>query len=340
MELRLREAVDAFKKAVHQSRTVVIVPHVNPDGDAIGSSLALAFALQKTGKEVTLACADDVPQNLRFLPGWQQFKNARELFPDDKPTAVPENLWSFDLAIIVDLSVPKRLAHARHLLLNAKRIAAVDHHELGEDLAEGILVVDSSYSATAMLLYDHWRNIGFEFDADIAQCLLTGIVTDTGGFKHQNTDPQSLRAAADLMELGGDLAVIHQEVWDRKPYRAIKLLAFALGNIRLGALGKCLYSHLGLQEYENAEATDEDTEGIVNEIGRVDSAVVFALFREHKPNRVRVSVRSHGDIDVSEICRRFGGGGHKNAAGCTFDTGINEAMQQLVPALEEAALKG
>lgn len=338
MEHDLRQAIDELKKAIRESQEIVVSPHVSPDGDAIGSSLALAFALRAQQKQVSLVCADEIPKNLRFLPDWELFQNARAMFPDDQPALSPESCKSFDLAIIVDLSVPRRLAHARHLLSHAKRVAVVDHHELGEDVAEGILVVDASYSATAMLLYDNWRDLGFDFDKDIAQCLLTGIVTDTGGFKHQNTDPRSLRAAAHLMELGADITVIHQEVWDRKPLRAIRLLAFALKNIRVGANGKCVHSYLGLDEYQEAGATDEDTEGFVNEIGKVDSAVVFALFREHKPKRVRVSVRSHGDIDVSEICRRFGGGGHRNAAGCTFETSLEQAMLEMVPTLEEAAL--
>lgn len=338
MSSQLNASVSALRSAIEQGESFVIIPHVNPDGDAIGSAIALYIALTKKGKRVELIGADEVPKNLRFLPRWEAFRSAREMFPDDASTEnMPKEIEHFDLAIIVDLSAPRRLAHARHLIPLAKTVAVVDHHELGDDVADGILVVDSSYAATALLLYYNWEAIGLEFDSDIAQCLLTGIATDTGGFKFQNTDARALRAAADLVQRGGNLSQIHEMVWDRKPESALKLLGIALNNLRITANGQVAYSTISLQEYESVGATDEDSEGIVNEVGKVESCVISALFREHLPNRIRVSVRSRGDIDVAEVCRKFEGGGHKNAAGCTFSSSLESAVAALMPSLEAAA---
>lgn len=330
--------VAALRSAIEQSESFVIVPHVNPDGDAIGSAIALYIALLKKGKRVELIGADEVPRNLQFLPYWEKFRSARDMFPDDASTdTMLTEIEPFDVAIIVDLSAPRRLAHARHLIPLANAVAVVDHHELGDHVADGILVVDSSYAATALLLYHIWEAIGLEFDSDIAQCLLTGIATDTGGFKFQNTDARALRAAADLVQRGGNLSQIHEMVWDRKPESALRLLGVALNNLKLSANGRVAYSTLSLQEYASVGATDEDSEGIVNEVGKVDSCQVFALFREHMPDRVRVSVRSRGEIDVAEVCRKFEGGGHKNAAGCTFSSSLESAVAALLPSLEAAA---
>jgi phosphoesterase RecJ-like protein len=218
----------------------------------------------------------------------------------------------------------------------SKQVAVIDHHELGDDVAEGILVIDPSYCATALLLFEIWDRLGFDLDAEIAQCLLTGIATDTGGFKFQNTDAKSLHAAAELVKHGANITEIHNKVWDSKPLSAIRLLAVALGNIQVAADGAVVYSRIQLSDYVAANATDEDTEGIVNEIGKLDSAIIFALFREHHLGRVRVSVRSRGEIDVAEVCRALGGGGHKNAAGCTFETDVDSAVDILLPALEAA----
>ncbi len=327
----------ALRSAIDVSNRIVIIPHVNPDGDAIGSALALSHALKKIGKSVALIGADEVPKNLRFLPGWEDFQSARDLFPNDEAVdGAAATVGTFDLAIIADLSAPTRLAHARHLLPLAKQIAVIDHHELGDEVAEGILLIDPSYSATALLLFEVWDRLGLELSAAIAQCLLTGIATDTGGFKFQNTDAKSLHAAAELVKHGADITEIHEQVWDRKPLSAIRLLAVALANIQVAADGSVAYSRIRNSDYATANATDEDTEGIVNEIGKLDSAIVFALFREHSPGRVRVSVRSRGEIDVAQVCRAFGGGGHKNAAGCTFETGVDSAIDILLPALEGA----
>ncbi|MBA3725931.1 MAG: bifunctional oligoribonuclease/PAP phosphatase NrnA, partial [Armatimonadetes bacterium] len=168
----------------------------------------------------------------------------------------------------------------------------------------------------------------------LAQYLLTGIATDTGSFRFRNTDPASLDAASHLVAMGADLTQINEEVWEKKPLSAIKLLSAALNHLQMHADGRISASHLSTDDYESSGAKDEDSEGIVNEIGRVRTVLISAMFREPKPGRIRVSVRSRGTIDVSAVCRQFGGGGHVNAAGCTFDTSLEEAQGLLIPALE------
>lgn len=319
--------VSEFRDAVCAAERVLVAPHLHPDGDAIGAALAIQRGLEALGKQVEVVCADPVPANLRFLPGWQSIRAPEE------STLVPE------LGILVDLNVMSRLGKAQSLFDRAPRIAIVDHHEIIEESAQGVSLVWPDYSATCLVLYEVMPQLGMEITPEIAQCLLAGIATDTGRFRFRNTDPYSLRAAADLVERGGDLTQINEEVWEKKPLPAVLLLGRALANLKTDFDGAIAYSYLTEEDFAAAEAIEEHNEGIVNEIGRVETACISALFREPKPNKVRVSVRSRGDIDVAEVCSKFGGGGHKNAAGCTFDTNVHEAIEAMLPPLREAISK-
>ena len=138
--------------------------------------------------------------------------------------------------------------------------------------------------------------------------------------------------ASELIRLGADLPKISEEVWDNRPMSAIRLLQKAFYNLKLLSVDRLAVTHLGLEDF--VDAKDEDSEGIASEIARIEGVLVAAVFREPHPERVRVSVRSRGDIDIAEVCRKFGGGGHKNAAGCTLSTGVRAAMEHVIPELE------
>ena len=326
--LALSNKVDQLNNAIAKANTILIATHINPDGDAVGSSLALAEGLEQLGKSVRVCCADPIPQNLKFLSNWETIIVAHDFYPTtDSP----------DLAIMTDLSAPKRLGHSQILVEKAKSLAIIDHHEIGEDVPKAIWVIEPLQPATAMLLYDIFPQMGITINKNMAQALLTGIATDTGGFRFQNTNAESLHAAAELVKLGANLSQINEEIWEKRPLPAVKLLTKALGNASLYANGKVAISFLSQSDFLETEALDEYTEGIVNEVGRVDTVRVFALLREPRQGKIRVNVRSRGDIDIATVCRLFGGGGHKNAAGCTFDSDIYSAIEALRPELEKAA---
>lgn len=336
--LALSNKVDQLNNAIAKANTILIATHINPDGDAVGSSLALAEGLEQLGKTVRVCCADPVPQNLKFLSNWETIVVARDYPSQDSPgTTLPDFFINPDLAIMTDLSAPKRLGHSQILVEKAKLLAIIDHHEIGEDVPTAIWVIEPLQPATAMLLYDIFPQMGITINKNMAQALLTGIATDTGGFRFQNTNAESLHAAAELVKLGANLSQINEEIWEKRPLPAVKLLTKALGNASLYANGKVAISFLSQSDFLETEALDEYTEGIVNEVGKVDTVRVFALLREPKQGKIRVNVRSRGDIDIATVCRLFGGGGHKNAAGCTFDSDINSAIEALRPELEKAA---
>jgi phosphoesterase RecJ-like protein len=315
-----------LRNAIDSASTVFITSHVHPDGDAVGSLLALHIALAARGKSVSSALHDAIPRNLRFLPRWNEIAEIH-----DEHAILP----AADLAILVDVGHLPRVGRTQKGLLAAKSFAVIDHHQLGEDNPGDIRVIDPDASATSLILYQIFHDIGLEMTPEIAQCLLTGIATDTGSFRFRNTDPESLDAASHLVAIGADLSIINEEVWEKKPLAAVSMLGRALQHLQLLCDGRIATSYLTNLDYAECGALDEHTEGIVNEVGRVDTVLITALFREPTKNRVRVSVRSRGDIDVSAVCRKFGGGGHINAAGCTFEGSIENAMSILVAALKE-----
>ncbi|MFN8139321.1 MAG: bifunctional oligoribonuclease/PAP phosphatase NrnA [Fimbriimonadales bacterium] len=326
MSTPLFEQATELKGMIEAANTILIVPHLNPDGDAIGSALGLAIGLQRVGKEVTVCCNDLPPRNLRFLPEYNSVKLPRELADDYTP----------DLAIIVDVNHLPRLGGAQPFVAAAKQRAIVDHHQLGHDVIEGHLVVHPEYAACAVLVFDLFPMLGLELDKQNGQCLLTGIVTDTGNFRFPNTDTKSMQTAIQLMELGCSLRMISEEVFEKKSVNALKMLSIALSKMQLFDEGEVVVSSLAHEDYMATGVLDEETENIVNEIGRVSTSKAFALFREPNPGKVRASVRSRGAIDVAAVCYQFGGGGHANSSGCTFEMGLDAAMNLMIPALREA----
>jgi phosphoesterase RecJ-like protein len=175
---------------------------------------------------------------------------------------------------------------------------------------------------------------GIPITPEIATCLLTGIVTDTGSFRFRNTTPEALSMSAALLEQGGDINQVSEEIFQRKPLSGARLLGIVLDNIKLTCKDQLAWAVVHNDDFERTEARDEDTEGFVNELLSIRTVQIAALLREAKPGRVRCSLRSRGTYDVAEVARSFGGGGHRNAAGCTFETSPEEAEQLIVAGMK------
>ena len=189
--------------------------------------------------------------------------------------------------------------------------------------------------ATAQILAELLFELDAEISPNMATCLLTGIVTDTGSFRFTNTTAESLHVSARLLELGGNINLVSEEVFQRKPISSARILGTLLENMEVEAEGKLAYGALRYEDFIASSATDEDTEGFVNEMLSINTVEIAAIFRESKLGRVRISFRSRDGFDVADVAREFGGGGHKNAAGCSFDGHIDEALRAVVPRLRE-----
>jgi bifunctional oligoribonuclease and PAP phosphatase NrnA len=309
----------ALQEELRKASSVLIGTHLNPDGDALGSALALSHYLDKIGLQNEVVCHHDAPRNLRFLPGIDRIKRAPER----------EN----NLGIILDLDSIDRLGSTAPYFEKASRLVVIDHHV--PHAAPGDLrIVDTSAPATAVILARLLIELDAKITADIATCLLTGIVTDTGSFRFRNTTPEALSLSAYLLERGGKLTTVQEEIFQSKSMASARLLGRSLETMKFAEDQQIAWSSISSDDFAWASATDEDTEGFVNELLFITSVQAAAMLREPTPGKIRISLRSRGDYDVASVAREFGGGGHRNAAGCTIDGTLAEAEEQIVQGLK------
>ena len=309
--------------AITESRSIVLACHVNPDGDALGSLLGLALALIPLGKDLVCLSQDGVPDILRFLPGTERIVQT---------TDVP----AFDLALVVDSGELARVGETvKPLVARARRIVDIDHHVTAGAFGD-IRVLDARAASTAEIVYALLQTLGTPITQDIATCLFTGIITDTGSFRFQNVTPNTLRVAANLLEAGAPPAHISENVFDNRTFAATRLLGLALSALSQTPDGQVIWTHITAQNFRTLGATDQDTEGVVNYVRGVRGAEVGILFREMEGGSIRVSLRARESVNVAEIAARFGGGGHRMASGCTLDVPLAEAEQAVVSAVQQA----
>lgn len=309
--------------AIRESQSIVLACHVNPDGDALGSLLGLALALIPLGKTVVCLSEDGVPDILRFLPGTELIAQT---------TDVP----AFDLALVVDSGELPRVGDTvKSLIARAKHVVDIDHHVTAGAFGD-IRVLDSRAASTAEIVYALLETLGAPITPDIATCLFTGVITDTGSFRFQNVTPNTLRVAAKLLEAGAPPAHISENVFENRTFAATRLLGHALSSLSQTPDGKVIWAHITAKDFRDLGATDQDTEGVVNYVRGVRGAEVGVLFREMETGKIRVSLRSRESVNVAEIASRFGGGGHRMASGCTLDAPLAQAEQTVIRAVQEA----
>lgn len=305
-----------------EAKRVIVASHISPDGDAIGSALAMSHALNQLKVPHDVRFRDEPPDNLRFLPGTDRIANATDGGP-----------W--DVAVVLDLEALDRLGTIQPLMESAPFMVVIDHHL--PIVAPGDLrVVDVTYPATCSILTELLQNSELEVTPEMALCLATGILTDTGNFRYPNTTAKSIHQVAWLVERGADISYMSDEVYNQRPLAAARIGGFAQEKMTVVGEGRLAYCTLPFSKFEEYGAVEDDTEGVVNELLSVKGVEVAFLLREARPGKVRGSVRSRRDLDVAAIVRQFGGGGHKNAAGVSF-TGDPFEAETL---LREAILAG
>jgi phosphoesterase RecJ-like protein len=309
-----------FQNEVRDSSQIIIGTHLNPDGDALGSALAMSHYLDGLKIANEVLCHHPAPKNLQFLPGVDRVRQVPKF---EKP----------DLAIVLDLDAIDRLGSTEPVFASCPRMIVIDHH-VAHQAPGDLRIVDVSAPATSVILTRLFIELGVTITPQMATCLLTGIITDTGSFKFRNTTPESLSLSALLLENGGDINLVSEEIFQRKPLASTRLLGHMLDTMRLECGNQIALGVLTRDDFEYAMAADEDTEGFVNEMLSIDSVKVAANLRQPKGGRVRCSIRSREEIDVAQVAREFGGGGHKNAAGCTFDGTIEECETILMSRLK------
>lgn len=307
------------KEILDKSNKIYIVGHKNPDGDSIGSSFALYFALKKLNKDVKVVMPK-YSDSFSFLPGI-----------DTAVSSVIED--SYDLLIAVDSSSNDRLALSIEDFEKAKRIIMLDHHQESNPYGD-FRYIDSTKPAASEIIYDFIQYLNIEIDKNIATYIYTGIMTDTGSFNYESTKPSTLYIASKLLETGIDFAYICKKLNDTIKEAKLKLIAKTIDNMEVMFDGKFRYSFVDYNTINGLGLDEEDAEGMTNYLRKVENTEIAAYVRERKDKTAKVSLRSGGDIDVSEIAIKFGGGGHKRAAGYTMLGNIDEEKQKLIDVVE------
>lgn len=312
--------LDDVVKALAPCRSVLISVHKNPDGDALGSQLALLMALERQGKTVSAHNVDPVPEIYRFLPGLERITSGSTVQGD------------FDAFVVLDAEPP------RTGLFNgsypARTLVNIDHH-VTNPLEWPLTWLDPDATATGEMIFRLIRRMGVALDRDIAVCLFTAIFTDTGSFRYSNTTAESMRIAAALIESGADPWVVTENVYESIAYRRIKLLGAVLGDMELSTDGRTGWVTVTAELYRQTGTTAEDTDNFVNFVRSVKGVEVAVLFRQTGPEQFKISMRSKGRVDLTSVAQSLGGGGHRNAAGGVVDGPFPAVRDQVLRAVEQ-----
>lgn len=315
---------DEVAALIEGARTIALCAHTAPDGDALGSCLALAEIICRTwpGRKVVNLLADEgeVPRIYRFLPG------ADTLVRPSECDASP------DLFICVDLSAKGRLAEAQAVLERSTHVAVLDHHPSNERFWDaGVVRPDAA--AAGCIVCEFALHVGCDITATIAQNLLCAIMTDTGRFQYQNADSEAFECAAMLVEAGASPSEVALRVYQSDRLNYMHLEATVMARVRTFAGGKIAYSYATKADIENARVTIDECEGLVDVVRRVDGAEIALFLKQVPGGKVRGNLRSKTGHDVSQVARSVGGGGHVAAAGFTYEGDIDETFAAVMPGL-------
>ncbi len=313
---------DGFESFVAAANEFLITAHIDPDGDAVGSSLGLALALRDMGKTADVVLESPLPASLAFLPAAETIR---------RPAEVTKR---YAAAFLLDSSSADRAGQVlERCMAPGAKVAVIDHH-WGNDGFGDVRLVNTEASATAELVYDLIELLHVAISPEIAECLYTGILSDTGGFRYANTSSRTLRVAARLVERGARAPRGAEALYATKTGPSLRILGLALASLESrsgGRIGAMTISHA---MFETAGAKPEDADGIVQYAKSLAGARVGLLVQEVAPNEIRASLRSDGTVDVNQVASQFGGGGHRNAAGLRVRGELGKVREDLFQALE------
>ncbi|MFA5779170.1 MAG: bifunctional oligoribonuclease/PAP phosphatase NrnA [Elusimicrobiota bacterium] len=326
---KYRSRLAALKSVLKnpKNKFFFVAGHQRPDGDTIGGCLAVYSLLRRLKKDVFLCNFDAVPSFLKFLPNSFKFKNIKKT--DRK----------FDVAIILECSEQTRFGNIINPKKQSKVTINIDHHAYDRKWAD-INWIDSESSSVSEMIFYLFKFLELPLTKEEATSLYVGIVTDTHNFTQTNTNSQSHIIAAELLCCGLEPSVIEKNIYGTKSLNALRLLGASLRNIKIDSTGKIAYIQITNKDFRRTKTTPEDTEEIINYAGMIPNAIVWLLFREtQKKNLIKVSFRSVRDIDVNKIAGTYGGGGHRNAAGCTVKGKIQEVIDTVITVVKNELKK-
>ncbi len=329
-----KDNISAVKTLLETPKACVIVPHKNPDGDAIGSTLGLYHYLKLLNHDAKVIAPNDYPDFLKWMPNEDsvlKFESQQE--------ESEELINNADVIFTLDFNSLARTGDMEpHLEASDGIKIMIDHHQQPDDYAT-YMYSDASMSSTSEMVYNFIEMLGDldKVNADIATCLYVGIMTDTGSFRFPGTTSRTHRVVADLIDMGANNSDIHNQVYDRNRYSRLQLLGKALQNLKLIPEYRTAYITLSQSELDEFDFKKGDTEGVVNYALSIDNIVLAAIFIENTQEQIiKISLRSKGSFSVNEFSRaHFNGGGHTNAAGGRTEMTLEETVDKFISILPQ-----
>lgn len=306
--------LDNILEEIKKAESIVILTHENPDGDAIGSTFAMQMILEKMGKKADVIIPE-LPRVYEFLPKAGEIKKEGNKEP-------------YDLAIALDAATIKMLNGWSNYFETAKVKVVIDHHSTNTMYGDDNYV-NPDAPACAQILIQIMEYFGVEIDKEIGTCILTGIITDTGGFQYQSTTPETFEFASELLQKGVNVSEIYKQVMNTKSRANFELRKRAIDRMEFLEDGKIAFTYITKQDEEEVNAENGDYEGIVEE-GRAIEGVEVSIFIRETSKGYKASLRSNSYLNVSDVCLMFGGGGHFHAAGCTIAQSLEQVKEKII----------
>ena len=323
----------SLPRRLKSAEKIVVASHISPEGDAVGSALALVIGLKKLGKQAEVVCHSGLPKRYGFLPDADKVRREPSFEPD--------------LLVLVDCADLERADIPDNLKQSTISVVVIDHHpyknaghkSVQKEKAKGWIVwVEPEAAATGEMIFDLLKALKVPMTKEIATCLYAALISDTGVFHFSNTTPKTLRLAASLLEYGIDPQELAYRVMEVRSFAATQLLGRMLRKAKFEPMLGLCWSVLTLKDFAQTGTTDEDTENFVNFLRAVDGTKVAVLFREIERKHIKVSLRSREGIDVAAIAHQFGGGGHPAAAGCRVRQSLRSAIEAVLGAVRKSLL--
>ncbi len=315
---------EAVARVIREAGSVAVCCHINPDGDTVGSALAMRLALLKMGKKAAVFCDGKVPDNLMFLPGADEIRKPEE--NGDR---------TYDLLLAVDISDERRMGKCDSLFAQCARTAQIDHHPTNPEFA-GINSVDGGAAATCLLILEQIKALGVLPDRETAMCLYAGISTDTGNFSFSCTSAEVFSAMTELMSCNLPLAEMSRTLFREKPKAQLKLLGKTIESLRFLAGGRLAVMKLRQSDFEECGALEEHSDTMVNYGLDTPGTCMAMLAREtSQPGLIKFSLRAVEPWSVDDIAVGFGGGGHAQAAGITLKGDLDTEAARVAEAMEK-----
>ena len=305
---------------IEHKQRFAITSHIRPDGDSLGSSLGLYWLLRALDKDVEVIMRDPAPPAYRGLPGADAIRVTPAV---DQP---------YDAVFVIecsDIDRPGLIDLEKQFVVN------IDHHSTTE-LFGTINWIDSTASAVGEMIYNLCKATGVRVTQEIAEGVYTALLTDTGSFHYSNTTERTFKIASELVRTGVRPARTAEAIFGNYQWPKIELLSQVLGTAKRDESGRVAWMHHTLEMQQRSQASEEDSDGFVNYPLTIGEVQAVALFKECAPGLYRTSLRSKGEVNVAKVAEQFGGGGHRNAAGCTLKGNLDELEQQILPLMQDA----